>query len=44
MKAFWWRFAGSGGVATAGDKKDKKYSNLHFSVIRAEKKVPDSER
>ena len=28
------------GLAAAGDKKDKKYSYLHFSVIRAGKKVP----
>jgi small ligand-binding sensory domain FIST len=28
------------GMAAAGEKKDKKYSYLHFSVIRAGKKVP----
>jgi hypothetical protein len=28
------------GLAAAGDKKEKKYSYLHFSVIRAGKKVP----
>jgi hypothetical protein len=28
------------GLAAAGDKKEKKYSYLHFSVIRAGKKAP----